>query len=103
MACVIETECYDADFDSKCNVANVIFNRLDSKQFGDSITEIITSPNQFAYHKKEISESTLLALEYAYVIKDTSEALYFENQRSNVHAKYADYLFTDDIGHKFFK
>ena len=45
---VVETECYGQDFDSKCNVASVIFNRLDNGKFGSTLEEVITRKKQFA-------------------------------------------------------
>ena len=61
----VETECYDADFMSKCNVASVIFNRIESGEFGESVEEVITNPNQFAYGRECITESTILSVMYA--------------------------------------
>ena len=51
----IETECYEQDFMSRVNVANVILNRYWDGSFGKSIEEIITSPNQFCYGRTEIT------------------------------------------------
>ena len=104
MCRVVETECYDRDFDSKCNVANVIFNRIDSGLFGETVEEIVTSPKQFAYGREKITTSTLLAVEYAFEICDnTLGSVYFEGEGSDVHSSYAEYVFTDDVGHKFYK
>ena len=70
---VVETETYDADFIQKVNVANVLLNRWQYYYvFSDDITEIITSPNQFDYHRTEISESTIHALYFAFEIRDTT-------------------------------
>lgn len=99
----IETETYQADFVSKCNVASVILNRLENENFSDDVYKIII-PEQFAYGRKTISEDTILALEYAFMVEDTTNgALFFENKNSKVHESYADYIFTDSVGHKFFK
>lgn len=68
----IETEVYQCPFDAKVNVANVIFNRIESEKFPNDPYSVITAKNQFAYHRSNISEDTLLALEYAYLIEDTT-------------------------------
>lgn len=68
----VETEVYQAPIDAKINVTNVIFNRLKDGRFGKDICSIITAPNQFAYHRTVISESTILAVEYAFCNPDTT-------------------------------
>lgn len=102
---VVETETFDQDFDSKVNVANVVFNRLESGKFGDSITEIITSPKQFAYGRKKITESTILAVMYAYEMPDTTQgALYFNSFKEAPEVfNGANYIDTDNCGHHFYK
>ena len=107
----VETETYDQDFDSKVNVACVIFNRIESGKFGDTITEVITNPYQFAYGRKNITESTILAVMYAYEIEDTTngciafrsgekpEVWYINKTKT----KYWTRQFIDDAGHGFYK
>lgn len=103
---VVETETYDQDFDSKVNVANVVFNRLDDGRFGDTITEIITAtdPKQFVYGRKKITESTIWAVMYAYEMPDTTQgALYFHSfEEAKPTFNRASYLFTDQCGHHFY-
>lgn len=97
----IETETYQCDFESKVNVANVILNRLESDKFSDEVSEIIVE-KQFAFWRSNISEDTILALEYAFQIEDTTTgALYFE--KGNVHESYAQPLFTDSAMHRFYQ
>ena len=102
----VETECYDQDFDSKCNVASVIFNRIsDPKQrFGKTVTEVITTDKQFAYGRKNISDSTKLAVEYAFEIIDTTNGCigFHSNQKTEKFNGW-DYVFTDDINHHFYR
>ena len=102
---VVETETFDQDFDSKVNVACVVFNRLESGKFGDSITEIVTSPKQFAYGRKKITESTILAVEYAFSMGDTTQgALYFNSFKEAPEVfNGANYIDTDNCGHHFYK
>lgn len=100
----IETETFEQSFDSKVNVANVILNRIEDGRFGNSANEIITSPKQFAFGRKNISEDTKLALEYAYMFVDTTDgALYFHSLSYRPKFSGANYIFTDDAGHHFYK
>ena len=99
----IETEVYDRDFKSKCNVASVILNRLKSGEFADNPIDVVTAPYQFAYHRTEISPSTVLALEYVYAIEDTAKgAVYFHSNEKTSSWFGAPYLFTDAAGHNFY-
>ena len=100
----VETECYDADFDFKCNVTSVIFNRFESGKFGDSIEKVITAPNQFAYRRKNITESTILSVMYVYEIGDTTDGcVAFRSDRRPMKWRNWEYVFTDDAGHNFYK
>lgn len=100
----IETECFGADFDSKCNIASVILNRLEDGRFGKTITDIITYPNQFAYGRKSIEEDSILALEYVSMFGDTTKgALYFHSNQTTKTFNGANFLFRDDVGHNFYK
>lgn len=102
----VETECFDGDFDSKCHVANVIFNRIEDpeKRFGKTVEEVITSEKQFAYGRKNISESTKIAVEYAFEIVDTTNGCigFHSNKKTNTFNGWK-YVFTDSIGHNFYK
>ena len=100
---VVETETYQCDFDSKVNVANVVLNRIEDGRFGDTVEEVITTKNQFAYCREIITEDTILAVMYAYEMEDTTYgALYFHsNEKTDDFCK-ADYIFTDLCGHHFY-
>ena len=67
-------------------------------------TELITQNNQFSYGRDNISDSTVYALLYAYMIKDTTNGcIAFRSDCSpnewNGWAK----QFTDESGHTFYK
>lgn len=99
----IETEVHGGDFESKVNVANVILNRIESETFPNDPISVITATDQFAYHKKKIAEDTILALEYAYQIEDTTNgSLYFHSNSKTNTFNGATYVFTDDVGHHFY-
>lgn len=101
---VVETETYDQDFMSKVNVANVVLNRYYSGEFGETITEIVTSPHQFAYGRKNITEDTIWAVMYAFEIEDTTNgALFFHSNKKTDKFNGADYIYTDKCGHNFYK
>lgn len=99
----IETECYEQDFISRVNVANVILNRYWDGSFGKTIEEIITSQNQFCYGRTEITEDTKLALQYAFLIEDTTGgSIAFRSDCCPESWCGWEYLFTDDAGHSFY-
>lgn len=99
----IETETFEADFDSKVNVASVILNRIESEEFDNEVSEIIVE-GQFAFGRKNISEDTVLALEYAFMIGDTTDgALYFHSNPKTETFNGAEFIFTDTAGHHFYK
>ena len=99
----IETETFEQDFNSKVNVASVILNRLNSEEFSNDVHKVIVK-GQFAFGRKKISEDTKLALEYAYMIGDTTEgALYFHSLAYKPRFNGADYIFTDEAGHHFYR
>lgn len=101
---VVETECYDQDFESKVNVACVIINRIESGDYGESIYKVITSPNQFAFGRNNISETTILAVEYAFSIEDTTNGcIGFRSDKNPNTWNGWEYVFTDSIGHHFYK
>ena len=103
---VVQAEVGDEyGFIQKANVASVIINRIENERhFGNSILEVLTS-DQFCtvrtgrYKTVEVSETTILACEYAFSIEDTTNgALFFD---SNGVLDY-DFMFSDKA-HSFYK
>lgn len=101
---VIETEVYGCDFDAKANVASVILNRIEgNNNFSNDPIVVCTSPGQFVYSRKQISEDTKLALEYAEEIEDTTNgALYFNSMAPMESWNGRERIFTDHVGHSFY-
>lgn len=100
----VETEVFGADFESKTHVASVVFNRLEDGRYGNSLKAVITSPNQFAYHRTYISESTIEACAYAFEIGDTTQgALSFHSGKISQKFNGQSLIFTDSAGHHFYK
>lgn len=91
-------------FEQKCNVASVIFNRLEHEKFENELLEILTE-DQFEtirngrYKKVAISEDTILAVEYVFQIEDTTNGCLFFD--SNNALKY-EFVF-NDMAHNFYK
>lgn len=102
---VVETECYDQDFMSKCNVASVILNRVEQGgEFGGSVTEVITKKNQFAYYREDITQDTILSIMYVYEIGDTTDGcIAFRSDRSPETWYGWKRMFADDAGHHYYK
>ena len=109
---VVEAEVTGEEhFQSKANVASVIFNRLFSEEFGNDLTEILTQKAQFSsyhdgrYMRVVVTETTILACEYAFQIEDsTNGALYFDSCNGNSWASGArEYVFTDSVNHAFYR
>lgn len=93
-------------FEQKVNVASVIFNRVDSEYFGDSLITVLI-PGQFSTisngaYKKKPSEKTIAACEYAYEIENTAEdCLYFDS--NGALAQYGKLMFEfSDGAHNFY-
>lgn len=109
---IVETEVRgENNFDEKVNVANVIFNRIKHEDFPTNLTDILTEYPQFSsyingeYKNVTVTETTILACEYAFQFQDTTNgALWFDSTRGNSWAdRNREYIFTDNVGHSFYK
>lgn len=116
---IVEAEATGQTVDSKQNVANVIFNRVESDVFPNTIKEVVfeyhTNKNgrktyQFSpipdgrYYSVKVTKDTRKACEKAFSKKDTTDgALYFDIGVKSWASKNKTYLFTDDAGHRFYK
>lgn len=111
---IVETEVRDNEyFDEKTNVCSVIFNRLKHKEFPNTLIGVLTQRYQFSsyaggdgdYQKITVTDMTIAACEYVYKNGDTTGgALYFDSTNGNSWAsKHKTYMFTDGVGHAFYK
>ena len=105
---VIETETYQATFYQKVNVANVILNRLQASietgKFGNDMKEIVTSKNQFAYYRTEISQDTKDALDFAFEVRDTTDgSIGFRSDKLAENFNGWEYSGLYDEAHWFYK
>lgn len=102
---VVQAEVGDEySFESKINVAAVIFNRLAHERFPNSLSEIFSKDQSSTisnerYKKVNVSEDTILACEYAFQIEDTTNGcLFFDSNNS------LDYKFVfNDNAHNFYR
>lgn len=100
---MVETETCGADFESRTHVANVAFNRLNDPRYPNTLTGVITASGQFAYVKTNISETTKLACEYAYMFPDNTQgALAFHSGRFTKTFCGKQWVMSDSCGHHFF-
>lgn len=107
---IVEAEIGNGCFDSKVNVANTLINRYYSDNFPDNWIDIVYSPSQYstlsngAYKNVTIKEDTILAIEYAFSIEDTTQgSTYFHSGSSKWHEDSLEFVFEDTDGHKFYK
>lgn len=107
---VVEAETRGCEFDVKCNVVSVIFNRIEDPRFKqNTLKDVLLAPNQFSvvksgvYKTVPVTYDTIDACEYVFEYGDTAaDSVFFESMKSNVHGNYATYVFNDGK-HKFFK
>lgn len=102
---VVQAEVGDEySFESKVNVASVIFNRLDHERFPDTLSEILVH-NQFSpisdgrYKDIEVSKDTILACEYAFSVEDTTDGCLFFDSNNTLNYKFV----FNDSAHNFYK
>lgn len=94
-------------FEQKVNVASVIFNRVESDYFGDSLTTVLI-PGQFSTisngsYRNTPSEKTIAACEYAYEIENTvGDCLYFDSNGALAKYSKLEWAFNDGA-HNFLR
>lgn len=102
---VVQAEVGDEySFESKVNVANVIFNRFYHERFPDTLSDILVC-DQFSpiadgrYREVEVTEDTILACEYAFMLEDTTDGCLFFDSNNTL-----SYQFVfNDGAHNFYK
>lgn len=113
---IVEAEATGGSVDSKIHVAHVILNRCLSGGFPDDVESVVFEKNQFApikdgrYYTVEITDSTKEAVQMALTMDDTVDgAVYFallknvKNVKTRSWFDTLDFVFTDDLGHSFFR
>ena len=101
---VVQAEIGDEyTFEQKCNVASVIFNRINHDEFENEMFQVLTS-DQFEtisngrYKKVKVSEDTILACEYVFIFGDTTGGSLFFDSNNALRYKF---LFNDGA-HSFY-
>lgn len=90
---VVEAEAGNQDLTGKRLVAAVIYNRVESEKFPDSIIDVLRAPHQFStvwngsVDKVEVSAETRRAVTLELSDRTDPEILYFNNGK--VSGKYA--------------
>jgi len=99
----VETETYQQSMIRKANVASTVLSRFEHGAYGDSLKEIVTSPNQFVCGRTDISKETKLAVEIAFMFKTKYDgSLYFQSAGYMKSFSGADYMGFDGC-HYFYK
>lgn len=102
---VVQAEVGDEySFESKVNVANVIFNRFYHERFPDTLSDILVR-DQFSpiadgiYREVEVTEDTILACEYAFMTEDTTYGCLFFDSNNTLNYQFV----FNDGAHNFYK
>ena len=110
---VVEAEIGIGNFDQKCNVASSIINRYFSETFPNGWKDLLfqkrngvcqySSVGNGSYKKAKVSEDTILAIEYSFMIEDTTNGCtYFHSGNSTWHENNLEFVFDDEL-HKFYR
>lgn len=102
---VVQAEVGDEySFESKINVANVIFNRFYHERFPDTLSDILVY-DQFSpiadgrYREVKVTEDAILACEYAFVMEDTTDGCLFFDSNNTLNYQFV----FNDGAHNFYK
>ncbi len=102
---VVQAEVGDEySFESKINVANVIFNRFYHERFPDTLSDILVY-DQFSpiadgrYREVEVTEDVILACEYAFMMEDTTDGCLFFDSNNTLNYQFV----FNDGAHNFYK
>lgn len=100
---VVEAEAHGADLNSKMHIVHVILNRSASPEFPDSVQDVCNQPGQFV-KRNDVEQSTVDAVNEAVSSSDTTQgALFFCTCRGCWTERNKEFLFTDAVGHDFYR
>lgn len=102
---IVETETYCANVEAKSHVASVIFNMINekNKRFGKTPMSVMKCKNRFCYGRKKINKSTKEAVELAFQGDTAQGCVAFHSGKWKKRFAGFNYVFTDKVGHKFYK
>lgn len=108
---VVRSEAGASSTEGQKNVAKVIFNRMESDLFPNTVEEVVFQKNQFSvvsngsFYSVEISDFTIENVRTAYLEwldgDDAEAALFFHSGPG--YATTRTFLFEDEVHHKFYK
>lgn len=100
---MIESETTGCPFECRVHVADVAFNRIEAEEWPDTLLNVITQSGQFSTKATNITETTRLAAEYAFLFPGSARgALSFHsNAKSDTFNGYG-YIFSDTAVHHFY-
>lgn len=100
---VVEAETHGGDSESKIHIVSVILNRVNSPDFPNTIQGVCYQSGQFA-SRSDVEQSTIDAVNAALISGDTVQGALFFCTCSGCWADTnREYLFTDNIGHRFYR
>lgn len=108
---IVEAEATDGTFEQKVNVAYCIMARIDSKDFPNTVKDVVFDKGQFTpvidkrYYSVRITEETKSAVEYAlWNASGCHDCTYFctdcQSYRTGFHSKLKE-VFFDGVHHYF--
>lgn len=103
MCRIVEAETHGGDAESKMHIVSVILNRVNSSEFPNTIQGVCYQSGQFA-SRSDVEQSTIDAVNAALISGDTVQGALFFCTCSGCWADTnKEYLFTDNIGHRFYR
>lgn len=113
---LVESEATGQSFEAKVNVANVVLNRIESKEFPDTIKDVVFQDRQFSvindgrFYDAVVTNQTVKAVEYAMNNSDTTYgALFFMQESASDSDNVSwfkgklEFIMVDDSGHSFWR
>lgn len=110
---LVAAETTGGSFESKCNVASVVWNRLYSDKYPNNIIDVIYQRNGSAQFTPtydgridtvEVTEDDVLAIEYTYMFGSTAyDCIAFDNVKNSWNKNKLEMVFTDSINHTFYR
>lgn len=104
LCAVVEAETHECNAAAKARIVHVIQNRIKSSEFPNDYFSVCNASGQFVQNWN-IQQSTIDAVNAALNMSDTTGgALFFCTCSSGCYASgNREYLFTDDVGHHFWR
>lgn len=100
---IVEAETHGANAEAKIHIVSIILNRVKSPEFPNTIQGVCYQGGQFA-SRSDIEQSTIDAVNIGLNSGDTVQgALFFCTCKGCWADSNKEYIFTDNVGHRFYK